>query len=137
MNPQFLRAMRERLDHWIARVVVFLGAPKDESPRFYRDLALSFPFVLCVVGAIFLAAESRFAIRFWVYAGIAAACGGMATKRSVLVGILFGIAAIRFTFAFVVSGRFGMLAVAALCGALALGMATLDKTGYSDSDRIR
>jgi hypothetical protein len=119
----------DRLLEW---VLVRLGAPKGESPRLYRDLALAFPFVFGSLIAGSLAFEGKFSIIFWVCLGASGIALVFATRRGVLLGGLCLFAAIRFVVAFVFTRQGSMLLAAGLCAVVAYGIAASDKSDSSE-----
>jgi hypothetical protein len=115
----------------LRRLLIALGAPRDQSPQFYQDVALTVPFVIGGLIAFSLAAEGKFGLMFWMSVIVSALAVFPARKRGILLGGLFAFAGVRFAFAFIVTMNWSMLAVSILCLAVTIIIVASDKSDYA------
>jgi hypothetical protein len=115
----------------LRRLLIALGAPRDQSPHFYQDVALTVPFVIGGLIALSLAAEGKFGLMFWMSVIVCALAVIPATKRGILLGSLFAFAGVRFALAFIITMNWSMLAVSILCLAVTIVVIASDKSDYT------
>lgn len=119
------------IDEIARALIVRFGGPKGQPAEYYRQLVIAVLFTFATLMAVVLAIESKFTTVFWCCLLISVTSFVVSTRRVGLLAVLFGFAALRFAFGFVITFRSTMLIATVLCALLAFIAHRSDRERHS------